>query len=162
MIQDSLATNCQFMDKLSTYLSGFGQTQVSSDAVSLTFCQNHCIDSRSTEKILTVYPGTRFNVSFAAIGLFDGMTRASVRLHYAEVFLYEQKDLSDFAQLYVYGSDSRHTPKMDEHEWECYLDHFRLYRSTPDTDSHHNNGECFTLSRRIYVLRRNACLRGEY
>ena len=35
---------------------------------------------------------------------------------------------------------------MDEHEWECYLDHFWLYRSPPATDSHHNNGACFTLS----------------
>ena len=89
--------NCKFIDALSTNLSGCGQTQVSSDAVRLTFCRNHCIDSRTTEKILTVYPGTRFNVSFAAIGIYNDMTRASVRLHYAEVFLYEQKDLSDFA-----------------------------------------------------------------
>ena len=88
---------CKFIDALSANLSGCRQTQVSSDALRLTFCRNQCIDSRTTKKILTVYPGTRFNVSFAAIGLFDGMTRASVRLHYAEVFLYEQKDLSDFA-----------------------------------------------------------------
>ena len=89
--------HCKFIDAFSTNLSGCGQTQVSSDALSLTFCRNQCMDSRTTEKILTVYPGTRFNVSFAAIGQFDGMTWASVRLHYAEVFLYEQKDLSDIA-----------------------------------------------------------------
>ena len=54
-------------------------------------------------------------------------------------------------QLYVHGSDSRHTPKKDEHEWKCYLDHFRLLVSRPTTDSHQNNRPFITLPRRIYV-----------
>ena len=56
MLDQCTYRNCVSELGLLTNLSGCRQTEVSSDARGLTFCQDQCIHSTTTEKTLRVYP----------------------------------------------------------------------------------------------------------
>ena len=75
------------------------QTEVSSDAMNLTFCDGDCIDTMQTTKMVSAYPGVQLNVSVAALGQFGGLTQAFAAITYDEVFYHDQTDESDFINL---------------------------------------------------------------